>query len=314
MSQEFKYDVFLSHSSKDKPVVRELAEKLKADGIRVWFDEWIIQPGDSIPIKINKGLKESRVLVLVTSANASESDWVTFEHQTILFNDPTNKTRRFIPLSLDDSETPFGIKQFAYIDWRRRDDDQYQRLLSAVKNEKTELPESQSEETTKTDTVKILKGHSLSVFGVSISADGKLIISGSVDKTIRIWETESGKCLKVLEGHSDAVLGVSISADSKLIISGSRENTIRIWRPELLSKFRTKTGSWSEVRGIDEESKESYKFYTNAKVLLVGDSGVGKSGLAYRLTQNEYVPTISTDGVWATQMNLPANFKFGLGH
>ncbi|HQU85481.1 MAG TPA: toll/interleukin-1 receptor domain-containing protein, partial [Pyrinomonadaceae bacterium] len=90
MSQEeFKYDVFLSHSSKDKAVIRELAERLKADGVRVWFDEWIIKPGDAIGIKINRGLEQSRVLVLAISANASESDWVTFEHQSILFNDPT---------------------------------------------------------------------------------------------------------------------------------------------------------------------------------------------------------------------------------
>ena len=40
-------------------------------------------------------------------------------------------------------------------------------------------------------------------------------------------------------------------------------------------------------------------------MLLVGDSGVGKSGLAYRLTQNKFVETISTDGVWATQMKFP---------
>jgi molybdate-binding protein len=40
MPENFKYDVFISHSSKDKPAVRELAEKLKTDGIRVWFDEW----------------------------------------------------------------------------------------------------------------------------------------------------------------------------------------------------------------------------------------------------------------------------------
>ena len=40
--------------------------------------------------------------------------------------------------------------------------------------------------------------------------------------------------------------------------------------------------------------------YTNAKVLLVGDSGVGKTGLAIRLTQNHYEPTDSTDAHWAT--------------
>ena len=48
MPAEFPYDGFLSHSAKDKPVVRDVAERLKKDGLRVWFDEWEIQPGDSI--------------------------------------------------------------------------------------------------------------------------------------------------------------------------------------------------------------------------------------------------------------------------
>ena len=44
MRDEFKYDVFLSHSAKDKAVVRPLAERLRADGVKVWFDEWVFQP------------------------------------------------------------------------------------------------------------------------------------------------------------------------------------------------------------------------------------------------------------------------------
>jgi hypothetical protein len=47
--ESFTHDVFLSHSSADKTVVRELAERLRGDGIRVWFDEWEIKFGDSIP-------------------------------------------------------------------------------------------------------------------------------------------------------------------------------------------------------------------------------------------------------------------------
>jgi len=55
MTNEFQYDVFLSHSAKDKAVVRPLAERLRADGLKVWFDEWVLQPGDSIPAKIEDG-------------------------------------------------------------------------------------------------------------------------------------------------------------------------------------------------------------------------------------------------------------------
>jgi len=57
MPAEFSYDVFLSHSAKDKPVVRDVAEWLKKDGLRVWFDEWEIRHGDCIPAKIDEGLE-----------------------------------------------------------------------------------------------------------------------------------------------------------------------------------------------------------------------------------------------------------------
>jgi hypothetical protein len=57
MPNEFPYDVFLSHSAKDKAVVRPLAERLRQDGLKVWFDEWVLKPGDSIPAKIEDGLE-----------------------------------------------------------------------------------------------------------------------------------------------------------------------------------------------------------------------------------------------------------------
>jgi hypothetical protein len=79
------HDVFLSHSSKDKAVVRPLAERLRLDGLKVWFDEWEIKPGDSIPAKVEAGLEHSRVLVLCMSANAFGSDWAQLEAGTFRF-------------------------------------------------------------------------------------------------------------------------------------------------------------------------------------------------------------------------------------
>lgn len=74
MPEQFTHDVFLSHSSRDKPVVRELAARLKRDGVRVWLDEEQIKPGDSIPAKVEEGLEHSHVPVLCMSANAFGSD------------------------------------------------------------------------------------------------------------------------------------------------------------------------------------------------------------------------------------------------
>lgn len=103
MPDEFSFDVFLSHSSKDKAVVRPLAERLRNDGVKVWFDEWVLKPGDSISAKIKEGLERPRVLVLCMSANAFGSDWAQLESGTFRFRDPLNKERRFLPLRLDDA-------------------------------------------------------------------------------------------------------------------------------------------------------------------------------------------------------------------
>ena len=117
MADDFKYDVFLSHSSKDKAVVRSIAERLRADGLRVWFDEWVLKPGDNLPKKLDDGLEDSRVLVLCMSASAFGSDWAQLESNTFRFRDPLNTERRFIPLRLDETPIKGSLAQFLYINW-----------------------------------------------------------------------------------------------------------------------------------------------------------------------------------------------------
>ena len=115
---EFSCDVFLSHSAKEKAVVRDVAERLRKDGVKVWFDEWVLKPGDSIPAKIEEGLERSRVLVLCMSANAFGSDWAQLESGTFRFRDPLNKERRFLPLRLDDAPIKGSLAQFQTISWK----------------------------------------------------------------------------------------------------------------------------------------------------------------------------------------------------
>jgi hypothetical protein len=69
MADTFQFDVFLSHSAKDRAVVRELAARLQRDGVRVWRDEEQVKPGDRIPAKIEAGLEHSRVPVSRRVAN-----------------------------------------------------------------------------------------------------------------------------------------------------------------------------------------------------------------------------------------------------
>ena len=88
MSVELPSDVFLSHSAKDKVVVRAVAERLRQDGLKVWFDEWVLKPSDNIPAKIEEGLEHQNLgfrisdfgfARLCMSANAFGSDWAQLD-------------------------------------------------------------------------------------------------------------------------------------------------------------------------------------------------------------------------------------------
>jgi hypothetical protein len=67
MAQEFAYNVFLSHNSKDKSAVRALVERLRNDGVRVWFDDTSIAIGEYIGVALERGLQTSRHIVLIMS-------------------------------------------------------------------------------------------------------------------------------------------------------------------------------------------------------------------------------------------------------
>ncbi|KAK6706721.1 hypothetical protein SNK05_010600 [Fusarium graminearum] len=95
-----------------------------------------------------------------------------------------------------------------------------------------------------------LEGHSSSVSSVVFSHDLKKVASGSWDKTIRIWDAETGECERVLEGHSNFINSVVFSYDSKKVASGSDDNTIRIWNAETGECERVLKGHSSLVNSV----------------------------------------------------------------
>ena len=68
------------------------------------------------------------------------------------------------------------------------------------------------------------------MWSVAYSPNGQHIISGSLDKTIQIWDAETGAAVgRPLEGHIRSVTSVAYSPSGRHIVSGSNDNTIRVW-------------------------------------------------------------------------------------
>lgn len=199
MADSFTYDVFLSHNQQDKPRVRALAERLKEAGLRVWLDEWVIRPGDDIYLAIERGLEAARVQVLCLSPAALGSDWVALERSTVLFRDPSNAGRRFVPLLLADCELPDTLRRYKYVDFRQETTVAFEELMAACRGEmeadKAALPlqpKSKLENSTEqAESLVVLerkfKGPNSWVWSVAICSNGKWAASVADDKIVRIW-------------------------------------------------------------------------------------------------------------------------------
>lgn len=102
------------------------------------------------------------------------------------------------------------------------------------------------------------------------SPDGNVLISGALDRAVRIWDFRERECKFALRGHDEWVNGVAVSSDGQTIVSGSGDKTIRMWDPRQMSSRATMTGHTDFVRSVcvthDDKHVVSASDDTNIRV------------------------------------------------
>src|SRR5262249_23487658 len=99
----------------------------------------------------------------------------------------------------------------------------------------------------------------------SASADGKKVVTGSHDNTLKVWDVETGEAEQTMKGHAAPVRAVTFHPDGKRIISGSWDKTVRVWdraSGQQLSSFEF-AGAKVERIGLLPDGK---------RLLVVGES------------------------------------------
>jgi len=161
--------------------------------------------------------------------------------------------------------------------------------------------------------------------------DGRTLVAGQNDGLIKLWDVHLGRSIAELESHSGRVHCVDVSYNGSLLASKSDDNTVRLWDARTFGTLATirEDGAGNELAhrflsgiafhpsapilatlGNRGEAVRLWDYdealllgqeadsitYTTAKLVLVGDSGVGKTGLGWRLAHGEFKAQSSTHG------------------
>jgi hypothetical protein len=92
-------------------------------------------------------------------------------------------------------------------------------------------------------------GHTDFVSAVAVSPDGRFIVSGSQDRTVKVWDAQSGALLRSLKGHT-SVSAVAVSPDGRFIVSGSGDRTVKVWDAQSGALLRSLGGHTGPVHAV----------------------------------------------------------------
>lgn len=112
-------NVFISHSSADKPFLRVLVNLLQMENIIVWLDEFELRPGDLLLERISSQVASATCVIAAISENSLKSRWVLTELMEAMSLELSGTGPRVIPIKIDDCEIPPYLASRLYVDFSR---------------------------------------------------------------------------------------------------------------------------------------------------------------------------------------------------
>ena len=137
MTDDFKYDIFLSHNSRDKAQVEKIAKRLLAVGLRPWLDRWNLAPGDTVSDALEKALTDIPCAALCFGP-ADIGKWHIMEVRAYIENWASGNAR-MIPVILpgvkEEPRLPLFVRQIEWVDmrdWENDGGDSFYRLVCGI--------------------------------------------------------------------------------------------------------------------------------------------------------------------------------------
>ena len=201
--------------------------------VYVWNDDGILQQtlaghnGEVLDVKFVPNISQKKLYKLIsTGVDKTVRIWQVFDRYSAKQE------------SINSIATPSSLSDlFATADW----------------NGKINFWQENTNNTQKV--INTLTAHQDSISQIKYSPDGKMIASASWDKTIKLWNVDTGELINTLTGHTDGINSIAFSPDNQFLISGSEDKTIKIWNIVGEAKLtKTLTGHTDSIKAVSVSS------------------------------------------------------------
>lgn len=306
---------FFSYCRTDSEFALRLAEDLKAAGAKVWMDQLDIEPGVPWDRAVEDALNDCPRLLVILSHVSVKSDNVRDEVsfalskqkrvipvlyneceipfrlarlQHVDFRSDYSRGLKALLKAVGVAEQPQAItpklpapSALAVVRCERpakqvmrKDQRKHSAERIGMEPQLQRTPKQESSE--RFSPLRTMAGHTGAVSGVAMTPDGRRVVSASRDKTLMIWDVETGRELCKLVGHSDAVLGVTVSLDGRRVISASADNTLKIWDMGTGRELHTLVGHSAYVHGVAASPGRRLVSASADKTLKIWDMETGR--------------------------------------